>query len=82
MVAFCTWLLSMESYANNVRQKSAIVTSPSAYVKSSPGESNTDLFLLHEGTKVHIQDTFENWVKIRIANGSVGWLKAGDIEEI
>ncbi|MCX6275765.1 MAG: SH3 domain-containing protein [Bacteroidetes bacterium] len=54
----------------------------SAYVKSSPGENNTDLFLLHEGTRVDILDAYENWVKIRIANGSIGWLKNSETEEI
>ena len=56
--------------------------SVSAYVKSSPGENNTDLFLLHEGTRVDILDAYENWVKIRIANGSIGWLKNSEAEEI
>ena len=82
MVTIGAWLLSQQSYAEQVAQKSAIVMSVSAYVKSSPGDNNTDLFLLHEGTKVNILDEFENWVKIRIANGSLGWLKSSDIEQI
>ena len=56
--------------------------SESVYVKSSPGENNTDLFLLHEGTKASILDEFENWQKIKISNGSVGWVKKNDLEVI
>jgi tetratricopeptide (TPR) repeat protein len=77
-----SWLLSQQNYVQYISQKRAVVMSISAYVKSSPGDNNTDLFLLHEGTKVDILDEFENWVKIRIANGSVGWLKSVEIEDI
>jgi len=82
IVIVCSWVLSRQSYADHVSQKSAVVMSVSAYVKSSPGDNNTDLFLLHEGTRVDILDEFENWVKIRIANGSVGWLKSSEMEVI
>ena len=57
------------------RQDQAIVTTPTVTVKSSPSDASVDLFVLHEGTKVDIiETTSEGWSKIRIANGSVGWL--------
>ena len=49
---------------------------PTATVKSTPNESSVDLFVLHEGTKVTILETSNGWNKIRIANGSLGWLEA------
>jgi len=76
------FFLSRQSYSNQVLQKRAVVMSMSSYVKSSPGENNTDLFVLHEGTRMDILDSYDNWVKIRIANGSIGWVKSADIEEI
>ena len=36
---------------------------------SAPSEQSTNLFSLHIGTKVNIEDQIENWVNIRIANG-------------
>ena len=48
--------------------------SPTVTVQSSPSESSVDLFVLHEGTKVSILEREEGWNKIKIANGSVGWL--------
>ncbi len=77
-----SWYLGEQNYQSEFVKKSGIVMAVSAYVKSSPGEQNTDLFLLHEGTKVSVLDEYEDWVKISIANGSVGWLKKGDVEEI
>ncbi len=82
IIGSCGWFLAQQSYADHVSSKSAVVMNVTAYVKSSPGDSNTDLFLLHEGTKVEVIDEYENWVKIKIANGSVGWLKMAEIEQI
>ena len=52
----------------------AIIMSPTVTVKSSPNEASVDLFVLHEGSKVAIMDGIDGWNKIKIANGSVGWL--------
>lgn len=59
-----------------VNNDQAIVMAPTATVKSTPNESSVDLFVLHEGTKVTILETSNGWNKIRIANGSLGWLEA------
>lgn len=52
----------------------AIVITPTITVKSSPSSSGVDLFVLHEGTKVEIIDRTDNWDKIKIADGSIGWM--------
>ena len=36
-------------------------------------------YSLHEGTKVQVLDSLENWRKIRIIDGQTGWLSAGSI---
>jgi SH3-like domain-containing protein len=51
-------------------------------VKSSPSENSIDLFVVHEGTKVKITDSVGDWYEIRIANGSVGWMKAASVKKI
>lgn len=60
----------------------AVVMGSSVPVKSSPDRSATDLFVLHEGTKVTIGDTLEGWAEIRIADGNKGWIELGRIERI
>jgi len=82
LVTIGVFRIARQSYSSQVQQKRAVVMSMSAYVKSSPGDNNTDLFLLHEGTRMDILDSYDNWVKIRIANGSIGWVKSIEIEEI
>ncbi len=63
-------------------QHEAIVFSPTVTIKSSPDVSSADLFVIHEGIKVLLLDQIGEWQEIRIANGSVGWLKASDIRLI
>ena len=60
----------------------AIVMSTAASVKSSPDRSATELFVLHEGTKVSIGATTEGWAEVRIADGRKGWIEDKRIERI
>lgn len=66
-----------------VHRKGAIVTTPSVVVKSTPAKNGTDLFILHEGTKVTITDgSMKGWKEIRIADGKEGWVESSNIELI
>jgi hypothetical protein len=60
----------------------AVVMSPAVTVKSSPGEEGTDLFVIHEGMKVAVEDSVDNWTEIRLGDGSKGWLPDEDITKI
>ena len=61
------------------RQDGAIVTVPMAVVKSSPESGSVDKLILHEGTKVKIDETVGDWHKVRIADGNTGWLPQAEI---
>lgn len=68
---------------NYMEQRSeAIVMDSSVTVKSSPDESGTELFVIHEGTKVFIKNTLNQWVEISLLDGNVGWVKISQIEQI
>lgn len=61
----------------------AIVLTPSVTVRSTPSDSGTSLFILHEGHKVEIKDdTMREWKEIRLEDGKVGWVPASAIEVI
>ena len=61
----------------------AIILSPSVTVRSTPSESGTGLFILHEGRKVEIKDnSMREWKEIRLEDGKVGWVPATSIEVI
>jgi tetratricopeptide (TPR) repeat protein len=63
-------------------QHEAIVFTQMVNIKSSPDENSKDIFVLHEGTKVKLLDVVAEWQEIRIANGSIGWIKNSDIRKI
>ena len=65
---------AQQKYASE-NQDQAIIMAPTVTVKSSPNAASVDLFVLHEGTKVTVLESSDGWNKVRIANGSVGWLE-------
>ena len=66
-----------------IHRKGAIVTASAVTVKSTPARQGTDLFILHEGTKVTITDSsMKEWKGIRLADGKEGWIETKQIELI
>jgi hypothetical protein len=65
-----------------VNHSDAIVMTGVVTVKSSPDKSGTDLFQLHEGTKVTVKSTLGKWTEIKLGNGNIGWVEQENIENI
>ena len=59
--------------------KTAIIFTPTLNVKSSPSENGTNIFVVHEGTKVNLEDRVGTWVKIRLNDGNIGWVEEGSL---
>ncbi|MGN0033694.1 MAG: tetratricopeptide repeat protein [Candidatus Limimorpha sp.] len=70
----CAIVFSYQKYTYINTHDEAIIITPTITVKSSPSSSGVDLFVLHEGTKVSIMDSERDWDKIKIADGSIGWI--------
>lgn len=81
-VAVSAFLFSYHHKKITYAHDNAIIFSPAVTVKSSPDDSGTDLFLIHEGTKVHVEDTLGNWSEIKLADGNKGWLPSITIVKI
>jgi tetratricopeptide (TPR) repeat protein len=60
----------------------AIIVSPTTSIKSSPDYDATDVFLLHEGTKVILLRKLGGWFEIKLTDGKQGWLESTAIEKI
>ena len=60
----------------------AVVMGTAISIKSSPDRSATDLFVLHEGTKVKVLTEVDEWVEVVIADGKKGWTLKSNVEEI
>lgn len=63
-------------------EKPAIVFAEIAEVKSEPQNAGTAIFVLHEGTKVFVQEKLENWKKVQLTDGTEGWIDGDAIKEV
>jgi tetratricopeptide (TPR) repeat protein len=63
-------------------EKPAIVFAASAEVRSEPQSASASIFVLHEGTKVYVAETLENWKKIQLTDGTEGWIDSKAIKEV
>ena len=67
-------------YVSNLR--TAIIFKQEVDVRSAPSKSGEINFELHEGTKVEILESLDNWMKIKISDGKTGWINADNLREI
>lgn len=65
-----------------VNPDTGIILAPSVVVRSSPSESGTELFILHEGTKINVNEEVGGWQNIRLVDGREGWIMKGDFQTI
>lgn len=82
IIAGVSLWFSISQHTDETTRDKAIIFAPNVYVKSSPDEKGTDLFILHEGTKVRLTDAVGDWNEIRLANGNVGWLPGSAVVRI
>ena len=76
-------LFAWQQKSNFTQRTGAIIIKSAVNVKSTPSKSGTDLYILHEGTKVTVTDSsMREWRKIRVADGKEGWLEVSEIEVI
>jgi tetratricopeptide (TPR) repeat protein len=86
-ILFLVLVIVSNIFAANQKQEltnrtAAIVFAPTVTVKSTPSNSGTDLFVLHEGTKVFIKSSLGEWNEIELEDGNIGWMPQKDMEII
>ena len=63
-------------------ERPAIVFAEMSLVKSEPQNASNTVVTLHEGTKVFVLETLENWNKIQLTDGTEGWIDRTAIKEV
>ena len=58
----------------------AIVFAQESLVRTDPNLSGEEIFRLHEGTKVRVLDTINNWTEILLVDGKTGWILSDEIK--
>ena len=77
-----TTLLLLDSTRRYNAHNQAVILQQAIVVKSSPEIQSTDKMVLHEGTKLIVNDSLANWYKITIADGTTGWCQKESVERI
>ena len=68
-------------HQRDTKRAEAIITQGIVNAKSSPDRSGTDLFTVHEGTKVEITETIGEWCCVHVGN-YIGWMPLAYLERI
>jgi tetratricopeptide (TPR) repeat protein len=79
ILSLCSLTFSYRNKALVYDSHKGIVTVPVLNGKSSPDDSGKDLFVLHEGTKVSIEDNIGEWYEIRLSDGNKGWVPGNSL---
>ncbi len=59
-----------------------IILQSSTKSLAAPQEGSTELFIVHEGTKVQVLDRDGDWSKVELIDGKQGWILSSELEII
>ena len=79
LVSISSAIFEKNQYNND---QPAIVFSEIVSVKSEPKNGATDAFVIHEGTKVYVIESLDNWDKIQLTDGNEGWIENSAIKRL
>jgi len=60
----------------SVKERHGIVLSGEVAARSGPQNLSTEVFVLHEGTRVEVESIQNQWYQIRLIDGKEGWIPA------
>jgi len=78
-LAFFSLFMAFQKQRLEINDRPAIVFVQESRVKAEPNLRSEEAFRLHEGTKVQVVDTLKNWKKIKLSDGTLGWIQSEDI---
>ncbi|AUC86703.1 hypothetical protein CW731_10180 [Polaribacter sp. ALD11] len=82
ILLFFTLFITYNQYNQSKKNKEAIVFATKTEVRNAPTLNAEEVFTLHEGAKVIVLDVVDNWKKIKLADGKLGWIIAEEIKEL
>lgn len=81
LLLLISFFVTLNQYNVSKKNKEAIVFANKTSIRNAPTLNAEEVFVLHEGTKVTVLDGIDNWKKIKIADGKLGWIIASEIKE-
>ncbi len=81
LLSVASLLFAASLHQRDAAQAEAVIMQGIVNAKASPDKSGTDLFTLHEGTKVNIRSTVGEWAEITVGDNR-GWIRLNTLERI
>jgi tetratricopeptide (TPR) repeat protein len=86
VVSGLLFVLSVTLYSTRLEQlqahRFAIIMPDETVVRSTPDASGVESFIIHEGLKIEILESREQYYHIRLADGKSGWIQRSSAERI
>lgn len=79
-VSIVAVVFAFVQYNDFIEDRPAIVFDDEIAIRSEPNNRSEEVFRLHEGTKVNVQEALNDFHKIRIADGKTGWVPKESIK--
>lgn len=87
--AVCSFVLGIVAvifanlrYTAQQNNQFAIVFAQEAEIKAEPSARSSEVFMLHEGTKVKVKENFGDWLQIELPDGKQGWVEEGEVKKL
>lgn len=74
--------LAMRNNSLVNHNKKAVVTCSIVTGRSAPGESSNELFVIHSGTTVTVEQELGDFLEVRLPDGNKGWIRGDCMEKI
>ncbi len=80
LLAFVALFFAYTKSNIDAKNNPAIIFAEETAIKNEPNLRSQEAFKLHEGTKVQVIDTINDWKKIQLTDGKTGWVYSNDIK--
>lgn len=82
LLLIATFAITYSQYNQAKNTIEAIVFSEEVEITNAPTNDSSEIFTLHEGTKVKVIDTVDKWNKIKLVDGKIGWLLSKNLKKL
>ena len=74
--------MSINSKSNYFESDPAILYDKEVSFRSEPNLRSEEIFKIHEGLKIDVKETINDWTLIQLSNGSEGWVPTASFRKI
>ncbi len=82
LIGLATGLFAFSRFERDAHRIEAVVTKSEGIARSGPDQDQTEVFVVHEGTKIVVERSEGDWSLVRLETGLGGWLHESVVTRI